>query len=211
MIPVHYFFDPLCGWCYGVAPLIAAVAAHPEVTLELHGGGLWPRPTVLPAAVRQQIRAADARVGQLSGQPYGTPYLETLLPSDSMVLESVPVTAAVLAGGTLRTGGALAMLRAIQTAHYVEGLHVVERDTLARVAEAQGFDRNAFLAALDPKAAQAHIARSQELMRRLRVDGFPAVFVERDRTLVAVAPQAYLGNPAGFVAAVRAAGQPTLH
>src|SRR5664279_1763065 len=104
MIRVHYFFDPLCGWCYGVAPLIAAVAALPDVALELHGGGLWPRATVLPAPVRQQIRAADARVGQLSGQPYGAPYLETLLPSDTMVLESVPVTAAVLAGGALRPG-----------------------------------------------------------------------------------------------------------
>ena len=25
------FFDPLCGWCYGIAPLIKAAAALPDV------------------------------------------------------------------------------------------------------------------------------------------------------------------------------------
>ena len=58
---LHYIHDPLCGWCYGIAPLIKAAAALPDVEMHLHGGCLWPRPTVLPAAVRRQIRLADAR------------------------------------------------------------------------------------------------------------------------------------------------------
>ncbi|MGU3847546.1 DsbA family protein, partial [Vibrio diabolicus] len=24
MVTVHYFFDPMCGWCYGASPLIEA-------------------------------------------------------------------------------------------------------------------------------------------------------------------------------------------
>ncbi|EOD5239980.1 DsbA family protein, partial [Vibrio parahaemolyticus] len=25
MVTVHYFFDPMCGWCYGASPLIEAL------------------------------------------------------------------------------------------------------------------------------------------------------------------------------------------
>lgn len=211
MIRVHYFFDPLCGWCYGIAPLIKSAAALPQVDLHLHGGGLWPRPTVLPAQVRQQIRAADAHVGQLSGQPYGPRYLDVLLPSDGMVLHSQPVTAAVLAAGALRPGADLEMLRAIQDAHYVEGAHVVEPATLLRLAGGLGLDPQAFATRLDPAAADAHMAESQRLMQRLGVGGFPAVFIETDGRFAELAPQGYFGNHAGFVAAIQAAGRRTLH
>jgi putative protein-disulfide isomerase len=211
MIRVHYFFDPLCGWCYGIAPLIKAAAALPDVQMILHGGGLWPRPTILPASVRARIRVADARVGQLSRQPYGPKYLDVLLPSDRMVLHSQPVTAAVLAAGRLREGADLEMLRAIQVAHYVEGAHVVEQETLLRLAEQIRLERADFAQALDPAAADAHMAESQRLMQRLGVGGFPAVFIERDGHFSELAPQGYFGDPAGFVAAIQASGRKTLH
>lgn len=211
MIKVHYFFDPLCGWCYGIASLIKAAAALPQVEMHLHGGCLWPRPTVLPASVRKQIRMADARVGQLSGQPYGERYLNELLPSDGMVLHSQPTTAAVLSAGALRPGADLEMLRAIQSAHYVDGEHVIEADTLERLAARIGLDVNAFRASLDPDATDAHMAQSQRLMQRLGVGGFPAVFIEREGHFSELSPQGYFGDPAGFVAAIQASGRKVLH
>ncbi|MEG1327174.1 MAG: DsbA family protein, partial [Janthinobacterium sp.] len=29
MPTLHYIFDPLCGWCYGAAPLVEAARAVP--------------------------------------------------------------------------------------------------------------------------------------------------------------------------------------
>ncbi len=37
---LHYIFDPLCGWCYGAAPLIEAARAIPGLDIALHGGGM---------------------------------------------------------------------------------------------------------------------------------------------------------------------------
>lgn len=37
---LHYFYDPLCGWCYGASPLLQAVAALPGVSVEMHAGGM---------------------------------------------------------------------------------------------------------------------------------------------------------------------------
>lgn len=37
---LHYVFDPFCGWCWAVAPLIAASRQQqPELPLVLHGVG----------------------------------------------------------------------------------------------------------------------------------------------------------------------------
>ncbi len=211
MSRLHYFFDPLCGWCYGIAPLIAAAEHLPGVEMRLHGGGLWPQPTVLPPAMREKIRGYDAHLSRLTGQPHGKAYLEELLPSDHMVLDSAPTTAAVLAAGTLRPGGDLVMLRAIQRAHYIDGAHVVQRETLLRLAIAEGFDAVAFAAARDAAAPEAHIAESQALMRKLGVTGFPATFVEHRGSFTEVSPQDYFANPGGYVAAIQAALGEPLH
>jgi protein-disulfide isomerase-like protein with CxxC motif len=29
MARLHYFYDPQCGWCYGIAPLIVPVVTKP--------------------------------------------------------------------------------------------------------------------------------------------------------------------------------------
>ncbi|HID5224584.1 TPA: hypothetical protein ACXEMW_003182 [Proteus mirabilis] len=38
---LHYIYDPLCGWCYGIAPLIEVVSHEYPHVLTLHGGGLF--------------------------------------------------------------------------------------------------------------------------------------------------------------------------
>ena len=129
---LHYIYDPLCGWCYGAEPLVWAAAKVDGLALRMHAGGLWPQPTRLPEHTRRYIKQADARVGQMSGQPYGEPYLNGLLFDPELVLESRPVVAAVLAAQALDATKALPMLRGIQHAHYERGQHVVRAATLAR-------------------------------------------------------------------------------
>lgn len=33
-ITLHYLFDPLCGWCYGAAPALSALAGEPGIAVE---------------------------------------------------------------------------------------------------------------------------------------------------------------------------------
>ncbi len=37
MPALFYAFDPLCGWCYGVGPVVAKVASHFPVRLAVNG------------------------------------------------------------------------------------------------------------------------------------------------------------------------------
>ena len=61
MIRLHYFFDPLCGWCYGIAPLIKAAAALSDVTLWFTLLDLYET-DLLPIAKNFSPRALSVRV-----------------------------------------------------------------------------------------------------------------------------------------------------
>jgi putative protein-disulfide isomerase len=199
MNPVlHYIYDPLCGWCYGAEPLVWAAAKVDGLALRLHAGGLWPQPTRLPDDTRRYIAQADARVGQMSGQPYGEPYLKGLLFDPELVLESRPVIAAVLAAQSLDAGKGLPMLRAIQHAHYERGQHVVRDATLREAAAEIGLDAAAFEKARSVVPVDEHIAQSQELMNNVGAQGFPTFVLQIGNDWFAVPHGRFASTPAKF-------------
>jgi putative protein-disulfide isomerase len=175
---LHYIYDPLCGWCYGAEPLAWAASAVPDLEVELHAGALWPEPTRLPQQTRLYIRQADQKIAQLSGQKFGDAYHNGLLLDPSMVLYSRPTIAAVLAARSLDPARGLAMLKAIQHAHYEQARRVVEEPVLCDIAEECGFDRAAFEAALHAVPVDAHIAESRRLMEHVGAQGFPTFLLQ---------------------------------
>jgi len=201
---LHYIFDPLCGWCYGAQPLARAGADVPGLRFAMHGGGLWPEPTVLPEETRRYIEQADRRLAEISGQPLGDAYRKGLLFDPALVLDSKPVIAAVVAAEQL-AGEGMAMLAAIQHAHYVDGRHVVRDDVLKDLAVGLGLDADAFIAASRTSEADAHIGETRSLMRRTGAQGFPTFILEIDGRLYPIDHNRFHRNAAGFAAWLEAA------
>jgi len=114
-LTLHYVYDPLCGWCYAVTPMIEAVA-QTGIEIVLHGGGLWEPATSPMPEKRAYIRQNDTRIAALTGMAFGPAYLDGLLTDATTVFWSSPTIAAVLAAGTMETGADLRMMHAIQTA-----------------------------------------------------------------------------------------------
>lgn len=195
---LHYLYDPLCGWCYGAEPLVTAAANVDGLALRLHAGGLWPQPTRLPDHMRRYIQQADARVGQMSGQPYGDAYLNGLLLDPDLVLESRPVIAAVLAAQAVDPSKALPMLRGIQHAHYERGKHVVRAETLREIAAEIGLDAAEFERALRAVPVDEHIAESQELMNNVGAQGFPTFVLQIGDDWFAVPHGRFASTPGKF-------------
>lgn len=201
---LHYIFDPLCGWCYGAEPLARAAADVPGLAVELHAGGLWPEPTVLPEETRRYIEQADTRLSEMTGQPLGAAYRRDLLFDPALVLDSRPVTTAVLAAERLAHQG-LRMLWAIQHAHYVNGRHVVRDEVLDELAAGLGIDPLAFAEARDAVDADAHIAATRALMRDVGAQGFPTFVLEIDGRLYGVNHNRFHRNAGGFAESLAAA------
>ena len=195
---LHYIYDPLCGWCYGAEPLVTAASTSPRVALELHAGALWPEPTQLPESTRLYIRQADQRIAAMSGQRFGPDYHNGLLLDPTMVLESRPPTAAVLAAQSLDPEKALPMLRAIQHAHYEQGRRVVEHDVLCDLAVEIGLDRAEFEAALARVPLEDHLSATHRLMSQVGAQGFPTFVLELGEDLYPVPHGRFASQPTQF-------------
>ena len=206
---LHYVYDPLCGWCYAAEPLVKA-AADAGVAIVLHGGGLWDPAVHAPEAKRRSMRETDARIAQLTGQAFGEAYIDGLLVDPASVWWSRPTIAAVLAAESLEAGRGLAMIAAVQRAHYVEGRRVVEDTVLAEAAGSIGQDPARFTQALRTASVDAHIQATRRLMRSHGLQGFPGFLLERDGRVTRLPHEACYSRPADFVAAIQtAASAPT--
>ena len=102
---LHYIYDPLCGWCYGAAPLVKA--AREVVNLRAHGGGMMAGARRQPVTLqlRDFVKPHDLHIAQLSGQPFGEGYRDGLLRDTDAVFDSEPPTAAMLAAEAIAGRG----------------------------------------------------------------------------------------------------------
>ncbi len=194
---LHYIYDPLCGWCYGAEPLAQAAADVADLSVALHGGGLWAEPTKLPDDMRNYISEADKRLAEISGQPLGDRYRNELLSDPDLILESAPTIKAVLAAETL-AGRGLAMLKAIQHAHYVDGRHVVRTEVLNEIAVSVGLDETEFAQRVASIDVDEHISQTRALMGRIGAQGFPTFVLEINGQWTGVDHNRFQRNAAGF-------------
>ena len=183
---LHYIFDPLCGWCYAAAPLVDAAREVPGLKVEFHGGGMMTGANRRPITPqwRDYVLPHDHRIAEMTGQPFGERYFEGLLRDTGAVMDSEPPTTAVLAAESLRPGGGLDMIHALQRAHYVDGRRIADVEVLKAIAAELGFDAQAFASAFERQSGEAtsrHIAESRQFLQRAGGQGFPTfVLVQPD-------------------------------
>lgn len=190
---LHYIHDPMCGWCYGAAPLIQAARLIVEV--KAHAGGMFVGETRQPisSAFREFILPLDRSIAERTGQPFGRAYVDGLLCDGSAVLDSEPLIAAMLAAQRFGDGIELDMLARIQRAHFVEGQRVAETDVLIQLAVDVGLNSLLFeqaFCAVVVNETKLHIAETQRFMGRAGARSYPALLLEREgiSTPVDIAP-----------------------
>lgn len=194
---LHYIYDPMCGWCYGAAPLVAS--ARNVIEVVGHAGGMMTgnnRQQVSPA-LRNYVMPHDQRIAELTGQTFSEAYFDGLLLDPKAVFDSAPPITAILAVQTL-TGRGLDLLERIQIAHYVEGRRIADRDVLTALAVELGVDWEAFATEykrVEQDELQPHIDASRQLLARVGGHGFPTFVLEQDGRMHAFDTGHWLGRP----------------
>lgn len=195
---LHYIHDPLCGWCYGAAPLVSA--AREFVTVISHGGGMMTdsRRRYGSKEFRDQIAPHAVQIESLTGQRFSGRYIDGLLCDGNSIFDSEPPIAAMLAvdslaiastakwapdktnrNGDTKQSAVVAgpdLLARIQNAQYIEGRCVGELDMLTDLAVEAGLPRDAFIEnyrSVVGAVTAEHINASRALLRRLGGHGFP--------------------------------------
>lgn len=197
---LHYIYDPLCGWCYGAAPLIRA--AREVLPVLAHAGGMMTGASrqIVCETLRNYVMPHDRRIAALTGQPFGDAYFNGLLHDQRALFDSEPPISAVLAAETL-AGRGLDLLALIQIAHYVKGRRIADVVVLADLAAELGIDRETFAiayAAMSGEKTQRHIAASRRLLARVGGHGFPTLVLERDDNFEVIDTGSWLGRPDEF-------------
>ena len=198
---LHYYFDPLCGWCYGAAPLIVAAAKLGGLHIALHGGGMLSGDASQPVTPqwRHYVMQHDTRIRQMTGQPFGDDYFNGLLSDATAVFDSSPPTLAIMATQAMGADP-LTMLHQLQQAHYVHGKRIADADVLLQIAADMGLEKAGFASAMQQQAAQFNeeVGRNRQQMAQFGLQGFPSLMLESGGQWQRVDLSPYLGRPDDF-------------
>ena len=169
-----YVADPMCSWCYGFAPVIAALGERlaAQLTLRLMMGGLRAgHPEVMRAADKDYVRQAWTQVGAATGQPFDMSCFER----ESFSYDTEPACRAVVTVRRLQPTLALAFMARIQQAFYAENRDMTSANEISRVAEEAGLARQAFAATFSAPATRNETFRNFLTAQQLGIRDFPTL------------------------------------
>jgi putative protein-disulfide isomerase len=177
-----YVMDPMCSWCWGFAPVLAALAEQAQaggVPMDLVVGGLRQEQAALEPAGRVRIlahwQAVNASTGQLFNFNDGLP--------EGLVYHTEPACRALVTARQLDATKVWPLLELIQQAFYCEGRDVTRASVLRELAEVAGLPRGEFAEAFDSAQAQAATQADFNWVQDLGISGFPTLLAERNGQL----------------------------
>ncbi|RUW60008.1 DsbA family protein [Mesorhizobium sp. M7A.F.Ca.US.008.03.1.1] len=207
---VTYLFDPLCGWCYGAAPMLDRLSAA-GVRVELLPTGLFSGAGARPMdeGFAAHAWANDQRIERLTEQVFTPAYRHNVLNVRGTLLDSHAATLGISAAGLEDPSRRLAALKAIQRARYVDGRDVVTIGGVAEVLAAAGMaDAAEMLKAPTETLLTVHrdlVGRGRALFQRLHADGVPSLAVIRNDAPRLIGSNALFGSFDNLVAHIAAA------
>jgi putative protein-disulfide isomerase len=169
-----YFADPMCSWCYGFAPVIAAIEQQfrGRLSLRLVMGGLRAGNTrPMRPEDKAYIRDAWTRVNAASGQPFDFSFFDR----EGFVYDTEPACRAVVTMRDTDPPRALAYMERIQFAFYAENRDVTQADVLADLAAEEGQEREEFLSAFLSPETRNETFRDFLTSQESGVRGFPTL------------------------------------
>jgi putative protein-disulfide isomerase len=177
-----YFFDPLCGWCYGFSPVIKQIAEEGKDSLEVEAitGGMMTGEREGPLGhFSSYILGAIPRVEEYTGVKFGEGYKKMIADSNHFS-SSVKPCIAVNVAKMLKPEIGVAFASEIQQIHFAEGYDLNVDDTYKVLAERFGLNGEEFLKAM--KEDKNKVLTEQEFARtqRFGVSGFPCLVAERN-------------------------------
>ncbi|WP_286914260.1 MULTISPECIES: DsbA family protein [unclassified Pseudomonas] len=177
-----YVMDPMCSWCWGFAPVAAALiaqAAEAGVPTRLVLGGLRSGGSALDASTRRYILEHWQAVSEATGQPFR---FDGAMP-DGFVYDTEPACRALVTARELDAERVWPLLALIQASFYEQGVDVTTAPHLVELAERAGFDRALFAEAFARADMRAATAADFSWVQDLGIAGFPTLLAERNGQL----------------------------
>jgi putative protein-disulfide isomerase len=173
-----YFADPMCSWCWGFAPVIAAIGERygNRLPVRLIMGGLRPgTSSPMDEASKASTRSHWEHVIKASGQPFDFAFFQR----EGFVYDTEPASRAVVIARRRSMRDGLAMLNRLQQAFYAQNRDVTDAGTLTAIAAELGFDAADFRAQFDHASAVKEAWIDMLFTQRAGVSGFPTLLASK--------------------------------
>ncbi len=154
-----YFYDALCGWCYGFSPVMTQIHQEfkSQLRFEVISGGMITGNRQGPIGeVAPYIKSAYKTVEDHTGVKFGEGFLKGILEPGTAYFSSVKPSIALTIFKQLKPTEAVAFASALQKAIYFDGIAPHEDEAYGRLAEQFGISGEEFVQKMkDPKALEA--------------------------------------------------------
>lgn len=170
---IIYVGDPMCSWCWGIAPQLDQLQRRlPGVPFRIVTGGLRPGPDAKPSSEIAGFLAAEwRRIEEQTGQPFD----HGLLARPDWLYDTEPACRAVAIMRTLDEPRAWPLFKRIQRAFYAEGILPCDPKVLRPLVSDVGGDASAFVDAFTSEEHKGAAWADFSQARQWGVTSFPTV------------------------------------
>jgi len=147
---ITYYYDALCGWCYGFSPVVEHIHDKYKdfISFNIVNGGLFVGDRVgLVNDVAPYIKqGAYKTVEAKTGVKFGDEFINQALGNNSMLLDSLPPSIALCIVKKSRPDLVMDYASALLNAFYHDGMSADELEKYELIAKGLGMKTNDFLA-----------------------------------------------------------------
>ncbi len=173
-----YVGDPMCSWCYGIAPELSKVMDHYDEQLdyELVLGGLRPYNTQMMIELKEFLTHHWEDVNKRSGQSFNYGILD----SQEISYDTEPPSRATIVVRKLSAEKEIPFFKKAQVAFYQENknMHLVE--SYQSILEELNIDYKQFKELFESQEMKDAIKLDFQKSQEMGVRGFPTLILEHE-------------------------------
>jgi putative protein-disulfide isomerase len=173
-----YIFDPLCGWCYGMSPVVKQLAEEyaEQIPLTVLSGGMVTGSDVGPISQNwDYVSQALQQVERVTDVKFSDAF-KRLGEEGSYINDSEPPSRALMAFKQLDPlAREIQFAHDIQQAHFGEGQDLNAVETYQKLVNRYGLDAAEFRRWFENDATSQATQHEFEVVKRLGVQGFPTL------------------------------------
>lgn len=175
-----YYGDPMCSWCYGIAPEIHKITEHfgEKLSLEIVMGGLRPYETKTMLSMKEFLKKHWLKIEQMTGQKFSFDILETDIPYDTE-----PSSRAVVVAKKMNPEIAWAFYEATHWSFYAENKDPVSSNTYYDLAKLFELDVATFQTLYQSEEMKQATRDEFASAKELGIAGFPTLVLKTKERL----------------------------
>ena len=185
---ILYVGDPLCSWCYGIAPELQKLKDEyaPDIPFHTIVGGLRPYETqVMDKRMKAFLRDHWVHVQERSGNPFSYALLEKDAPE--FVYNTERPCRAVVTVRKIAPDKTFEFFKSVQHAFYAENKDTNLQETYQPLLEGLGISYDQFAEQFESEAVRKETTDDFLWAKNVGVTGFPTVILKHEGQLFALA------------------------